>query len=92
MKFRRRCGKYISIVCYIMAQKIKKVEVDRELCIGAASCIGVAPEAFELDEENIAIVKEGWKSLEDDVLVQAAESCPTKAIFLYDEAGKQIYP
>ncbi len=75
-----------------MAEKVKKIEVDRELCIGAASCVGVAPEAFELDEENIAIVKSGWESLDDDTLIAAAQSCPTKAIFLYDENGEQIYP
>lgn len=75
-----------------MAKRITKLEVDRELCIGAASCIGVAPEAYILDEENIAIVQDGWKDLDDDVLIQSAESCPTNAIFLYDEDGEQIYP
>ena len=75
-----------------MAQRITKLEVDRELCIGAASCIGVAPEAYELDEENIAIVLDGWKELSDDVLIASAESCPTNAIFLYDAEGVQIYP
>jgi len=75
-----------------MAEKVKKIEVDRELCIGAASCIGVAPEAFELDEENIAIVKNSWQELSDDVLIQSAESCPTKAIFVYGENDEQLYP
>jgi len=75
-----------------MANKVKKIEIDRELCIGAASCIGVAPEAYELDEENIAVLKSGWKSLDDDTLIASAESCPTKAIFLYDENNEQIYP
>ena len=27
-----------------------------------------------------------------ETTLMAAESCPTKAIFLYDEEGKQIYP
>jgi len=75
-----------------MADKVKKIEVERELCIGAASCIGIAPEAYELDEENIAILKSGWESLDDDTLIASAESCPTKAIFLYGENNEQIYP
>lgn len=75
-----------------MAEKVKKIEVDRELCIGAASCIGVAPEAYELDEENIAIVKNGWEKLSDETLIASAESCPTKAIFVYGENNEQIYP
>jgi ferredoxin len=75
-----------------MAEKVKKIEVDRELCIGAASCVGIAPEAFELDVENIAILKSDWQSLSDEILIAAAESCPTKAIFLYDGNGQQIFP
>ncbi len=75
-----------------MAEKVKKIEVDRELCIGAASCIGVAPEAYELDEENIAIVKNDWEKLPDETLIASAESCPTKAIFVYGENNEQIYP
>ncbi|MDP1709304.1 MAG: ferredoxin, partial [Candidatus Komeilibacteria bacterium] len=37
--------------------RIVKVVVDRALCIGAASCLAVAPDIFALDSENIAVVK-----------------------------------
>ncbi|MEW6610334.1 MAG: ferredoxin [Patescibacteria group bacterium] len=70
---------------------IGKIVVERELCIGAASCVAIAPTVFELDKENIAIVKDP-KSADDATIKAAAESCPTKAIFLYDSDGKQIYP
>ena len=75
-----------------MAKKIKRIEIKRDLCISAASCLGVAPEAYELDDENIAVLKDGWDSLPDDILLTSAESCPTKAIYLFDQQGKQIYP
>ncbi len=75
-----------------MSKRVNKIEVDRELCIGVASCIGVAPEAYELDEEQIAIVLDDWKTLSDDTLFASAESCPVRAIFLYDKDNKQIYP
>lgn len=86
---------------------IKKIIVDRNLCIGAASCVVAAGTVFELDGENKAVIKRSGgakdsgpaerESLEDtaitdDVLLMAAQSCPTAAIFLYDEGGKQIYP
>ncbi len=71
--------------------KVGKIVVDRNLCIGAASCVVMAPNTFELDAENKAIVKELAGNTNDEIW-QAAESCPTKAILLYDEAGKQIYP
>lgn len=75
-----------------MSKKIAKIVVDRKLCISAGTCIVVAPEAFELDGEGIAVVKEGAKDLDDDTLLMAAQSCPTQAIFLFDENGDQIFP
>ncbi len=70
-----------------------KVEVKRDLCIGAANCIAIAPDLFELDQENKAVIKAGWESkVKDDVVMEAAKSCPTQAIFVYDDAGKQLFP
>ncbi|OGZ45055.1 MAG: hypothetical protein A3J54_03370 [Candidatus Ryanbacteria bacterium RIFCSPHIGHO2_02_FULL_45_13b] len=72
-------------------KKIGKIFIDRDLCIGAASCIAVAPEVFELDKENKAVVK-NKDGADEETLMLAAQSCPTKAIMLYDEEGNQIYP
>lgn len=73
-------------------QLIAKVEVDRELCIGAASCIAIAPEAFQLDGENKAVTLPAWRTLSDEQLLDAAKSCPVLAIYLTDKDGKRIYP
>ena len=71
--------------------KISKIVVDRNLCIGAASCIAVAPGVFELDRENKAVVYNA-EGADDETILLAAKSCPTQAIILFDEEGKQIYP
>jgi ferredoxin len=72
---------------------IGKIIVDRDLCIAAVSCIAAADTTFELDGENIVIVKEGGANAADDAtLLLAAESCPTKAIILVDKAGSQVFP
>jgi ferredoxin len=71
--------------------KIGKIVIDRDLCIGAASCIAVSAETYELDSENKVVVK-GPDAVDDDVLIMSAESCPTKAILLFDKSGKQIFP
>lgn len=71
--------------------KITKIVVDRNLCIGAATCVVVAPKAFQMDNENKAYVVD-LNAEEADTIIAAAESCPTRAIFLYDEEGKQVYP
>lgn len=67
------------------------VEVKRDICIGAATCVSVAPNTFELDEEMKSIVK---KELGDDAeaIMQAAKVCPTLAIYIYDDNNKQIFP
>jgi ferredoxin len=71
--------------------KIGKIVIDRDLCIGAASCIAVSAETYELDGENKVVVK-GPDTVDDDVVIMSAESCPTKAIILFDKGGKQIFP
>ncbi len=74
-----------------MTKKITKIEVDRDVCIGAAPCVTVAPGVFQLDEENKAIIVDA-KGADDDTILLAAESCPVQAIKLFDEDGEQIYP
>lgn len=74
-----------------MTKKIAKIVVDRDLCIGAAPCVTVAPGVFQLDEENKAIIVDA-KGADDDTILLAAESCPVQAILLYDEDGERIYP
>jgi ferredoxin len=81
-----------------------RVRVDRELCISAASCIALLPEVFELDEEGKAVIKssDGSKtsewvefskfSADEKMVLEAAKSCPTNAVFIEDDTGKQIYP
>lgn len=69
-----------------------KIIVDRDLCIGAASCVAIAGKTFALDSENKAIILEGEGDPPETVLM-AAESCPTKAIILEDaETGERVYP
>jgi ferredoxin len=71
--------------------KITKVRVDRDLCIGAATCAVIALKTFKMDDENKAIVIDP-NGDDAETILMAAESCPTKAIFLEDESGAQIYP
>lgn len=71
--------------------KIGKIVVDRELCIGAATCIAVAPKTFKLNGENKAVVIDA-NAADDEKLLMSAQSCPTKAILLFDKDGKQVFP
>lgn len=82
------------------------VKVDPDLCIGAASCVTVSPATFRMNDENKALVLDHGEEpngptyereievteAEKDEIILAAQSCPTLAIFVYDEAGTQLYP
>ncbi len=69
-----------------------RLKIIKHLCIGAASCVAVSPAVFDLDAENIAIFKEGATD-EQENLLAAAQSCPTKAIEVYDnETGAMVWP
>lgn len=71
--------------------KISKIEIDRDLCIGAAPCVTVAPGVFQLDEENKAYIVDP-KAADDETILLAAQACPVQAIKIFDEDGKQIFP
>lgn len=67
-----------------------EIRIIRNTCIGAATCVVYAPSTFDLDGENIAIIKAGeWDKLEK--IIAAAQSCPVVAIEVYHRS-KKIYP
>jgi ferredoxin len=68
------------------------ISIDRDLCIGAATCLAIAPEVFALDDDAKAIILEGIGEATDENVIDAARACPTTAITIRDETGKQIYP
>lgn len=72
-------------------QKLK-VTVDRNLCIGAATCIAVAPQTFVLDSEAKAIIIKGAQDDTPETIIDAAKACPVAAIIVEDETGKKIFP
>jgi ferredoxin len=67
-----------------------EVTVDRSLCIGSGDCVDTAPDVFQLDEEDKAVVIDPDGASVDDV-VTAAGNCPVSAIFVVGEDG-DLYP
>ena len=68
-----------------------KVRVDRALCRGVSNCVVIAPTVFQLDDEGKAVVLD-LSSVNDQTLLEAAESCPENAIIVEDDEGHQLYP
>jgi ferredoxin len=66
------------------------VEVDRAVCIGSGDCVDTAPDVFQLDDEDKAVVVDPDGASLDDVL-QAAANCPVSAIRVVGDDG-DLYP
>jgi ferredoxin len=63
-----------------------KVVVDPRECEANAVCVGIAPEVFELDddEELHILIPEPGPDLEARVR-EAVDSCPKRALFLTED-------
>ena len=58
-----------------------RVIVDRDRCEGNAVCMAVAPEVFDLDDEDYAVVKTDPVPADQEELVeQAIVECPRAAL------------
>ena len=64
------------------------VQVDDSACAAHGDCVDVAPEVFELDDVA-RVIGTG----PDDLLMAAAEGCPSAAIRIVDQrTDEQVYP
>lgn len=69
------------------------MRIDRNLCIGAATCVALAPKAWALDNEAKAIILDSCEDESDQSLLDAAKGCPVVAIIITDNTtGKQVFP
>ncbi|MBI2216686.1 MAG: ferredoxin [Candidatus Rokubacteria bacterium] len=68
-----------------------RVAIDRDLCVGFGDCVEEAPDAFRLDDANVAVFV-GPAAVDRAALLRACDACPVDAITVYDETGTQIVP
>jgi ferredoxin len=64
---------------------VMRVEVDRDRCEGNAVCVGIAPDLFDLDDDDYAVVKaDTVPSDQEDLAEQAIAECPRAALIRRD--------
>ncbi len=68
------------------------VRIDRWTCIASQNCIKLAPEVFELDEENVVSFRADAAEIERERLIEACSVCPVDALQVIDERGQQVVP
>jgi len=67
-----------------------RVVIDRDLCVGFGDCVTEAPDAFDLDDEGIAVFTTPQESSKT-CLLDACASCPVDAITVFED-GVAIIP
>ncbi len=76
------------------------VGIDHQLCMGAASCVELAPDIFRLDWSKrkstfdpAPLEQSGDANVNPDKVYLAAQSCPYRAIYIEDYAdGSRVFP
>jgi ferredoxin len=64
------------------------IQIDEGACAAHGDCVDIAPEVFALDDV-VRVVGDG----PDDLLLAAAEACPSVAIHLIDAGtSESVYP
>ncbi len=70
-----------------MAKKIK-VKINDQ-CIGCGTCVALVDEVFEITEDGVAKVKEGFLEITNEELIkrvlEAKDACPVQAIEVEEE-------
>jgi class 3 adenylate cyclase len=70
---------------------VLQVRIERSRCIGAGNCITIAPTAFDwLEGEFFKVALVDATSVDEEILREAALSCPTQAIVL--EEVEELLP
>ncbi len=67
------------------------IKIDRDLCCGFGDCVDDAPEAFELDRENVVMFVDP-ASIEPELLIEACRVCPVEALSVWDSEGTELLP
>ncbi|HEY5843790.1 MAG TPA: ferredoxin [Mycobacterium sp.] len=62
-----------------------RVEVDRDRCEGNAVCVGIAPDLFDLDDEDYAVMKvDEIPADQVELAEQSIAECPRAALLRRD--------
>lgn len=64
-----------------------KVKVDKNLCLGCGTCVGVCPEVFKIGDDGKSVVNEQYANeINDPAIIErtnnAKIACPTQAIIV----------
>jgi ferredoxin len=68
-----------------------RVRIDRTLCVGFGDCVKESPEAFALDDDNVAVFVTP-DAVAREALLRACASCPVDALTVWGDDDRQLVP
>ncbi len=63
---------------------MRKLVVDKNKCIGSQTCVAIAPEVFEIEDDGKSHVK-NQKGADEATIEEAIKACPVQAISWVEE-------
>ena len=69
---------------------MKKVEVDKNLCIGCGACMEIDKEVFGYGSDGLSEVRMDIVEDTNQTVILASESCPTAAIKLTEVSDAHV--
>lgn len=67
---------------------MKKLEVNKDACIGCGACVAIDPDHFDFGDDQLSEVINN-DNLDSELVNNAISSCPTNAISIKDECNCQ---
>jgi ferredoxin len=64
-----------------------RVRANQAKCVGAGSCVALAPAVFDQDDDNgiVKVLDEHPSESERSAVEQAVEFCPAQAVWIEEE-------
>lgn len=66
-----------------------RIEINIDDCMSSGKCVADHPEAFDFDDDELAVLSPDAQ-LTDDQMLSAARKCPSQALMLFDADGVRI--
>ena len=67
-----------------------RIEINTDDCMSSGKCVADYGDAFEFDDDELAVLRDGGRAMTDEQMLRAARNCPSGALQLFDNEGHEV--